>query len=57
MATRPLGSFGWFDQQRPPDHHPIPGTNVDVTDSGLVLRPSLTHVRKSPGFRALERGA
>lgn len=30
--------------------------NVDVTDSGLVLRPSLTHVRKSPGFLALERG-
>ncbi|MBF6215823.1 hypothetical protein IU436_29365 [Nocardia farcinica] len=29
--------------------------NVDVTDAGLVLRPSLTHVRKSKDFRALER--
>lgn len=30
--------------------------NVDVTDSGLVLKPSLTHVRKSRDFLALESG-
>jgi hypothetical protein len=29
--------------------------NVDVTDSGLMLRPSLTHIRKSRDFIALER--
>ncbi len=31
--------------------------NVDFTDSGLVLQPSRTHVRKSRDFVALEKGA
>ncbi|MEV0032799.1 replication protein RepA [Nocardia sp. NPDC050793] len=32
-----------------------PQANVDTTDTGVVLRPGLTHVPISPGLRALAR--
>ncbi|WP_067721569.1 replication protein RepA [Nocardia yamanashiensis] len=32
-----------------------PQANVDTTDTGVILRPGLTHIPVSPGFRALAR--